>query len=261
VLPWLHADLMHLSKAGDPKVLVLAALGGWLAQMLTRERAGTRDEVTSTRREIAQVIYRVTWLLLFGVSGRADPAALGGALRRLLEGWCDCLLWKGPVCCGDPHGVVIGCALVEGGSIQGIDPFGGRRWVVHYPLLEHWGAQFGIAPPDVLASRFFAKLCCVADLNPFGVASREVPAALVALGAGHLAVGDPGRIADRLRDQGLNDRIVDERRVALPEMIVSAVLLASAGAARPTQESQFTKLVLSQVVADQTVILLYPVRS
>ena len=50
-------------------------------------------------------------------------------------------------------------------EIERIDPWGGRRWVMHYPLLSYWGEQFGIVPPDVLASRIFALICCLARLE------------------------------------------------------------------------------------------------
>jgi hypothetical protein len=257
VLPWLHPDPAKPSSAGDPKALVLAALGGWLAQMLVRERAGTANEVLSTRREIAQGIYRLAWVLLFGVSQKADAAALGVTLKRLLEAWCDGLLWRGPQCCGDPHGVVIGCATVAGGTIQGIDPFGGRRYVVHYPLLEHWGAQFGIAPLDVMASRFFSKLCCVSALPALGVASPNVPVAAVALGAGQFVVGDPKEIATLLERAKVT--IVARRSVGLPEMIASALALSGTQPS-PTQgeQRQYTALVLDDFVANQTVMLFLP---
>jgi hypothetical protein len=264
VLPWLHADPAHPAAAGDPKVLVLAALAAWLESMLVREQAGTRDEILSPRREIAQVIYRAAWLLLFGVSEGADAAALGCALRRLLEAWCDALLWKGPHCCGDPHGVVIGCTVVEGGRIREVDPFGGRRYVVHYPLLEHWGAQFGLAPLDVTAARFFSKLCCLAGLPALGVDRPDVPVVLVPLGNGYLAVGDPPGIAARLNEAKVS--IVAQRKAAAPEMIASA--LALAGNSRPTTtapsqaaQTRYTSLVLADFVADQTVMLLTPVSS
>ena len=254
VLPWLHPDPTHPAAAGDPKALVLAALGGWIAQMLVREQAGLAGEVTSPRREIAQGIYRIAWVLLFGVSQDARPEELGGTLKRLLEAWCDGLLWKGPECCGDPHGVVIGCAVVAGGVIQEIDPFGGRRYVVHYPLLAHWGTQFGIAPPDLTLSRLFSTLCCVASLP--AVAPREpvVPAGLATLGNGYLAVGDPKDIAAQVEQQKL--QIVSERPAGLAEMIASALTLI--GTQRSTANRQYTALVLSDLVAEGTVMLLLP---
>jgi hypothetical protein len=59
---------------------------------------------------------------------------------------------------------VIGCASVSGGRIQSVDPWGGRRWVVHYPLLSYWGQLFGITPLDAIASKIFGLICCIAGL-------------------------------------------------------------------------------------------------
>jgi len=252
-LPWQHADPVHPASAGDPKALALAALGGWLAQMLVRERAGTSTELLSSRRAIAQLVYRYAWLMLFGVSGMADPAALGRAIKRLLEHWCEGLLWKGPQCCGEPHGVVIGCVVVEGGTIQGIDAFGGRRYVMHYPLLEHWGAQFGIAPLDVIASRFFSKLCCLGSLS--GSRSDQggdLTGRLIPVGVGYIAAGDPAYIDREV--QKLNP--VSRRNVGMPEMIASVLTLLGTGVRR--LELQYEALVLVDVVAEGTVMLLVP---
>jgi hypothetical protein len=265
-LPFLHADPVHPSRPGDPKVLVLAALGGWLAQMLVRDRVGTTSEVKSARRLLAQEIYRMAWLLLFGVSAKADQAALGGALKRLLEGWCCELLWTGPECRCDPDGVVIGCVVVEGGTIQHIDPFGGRRWVIHYPLLEHWGAQFGIAPFDLSVSRFFSKLCCISALAAPTAAADTTPWQRVPIGDGILYVGDLARPMEEVRP-----RIASQRQVGLAEMIASIVTLLTRrpSAAQPQPPEQppppaeqparrFTALVLTDVVAEGTVMLLMP---
>jgi len=253
VLPWLHIDPTHPDSSGDPKVLVLAALGGWLMQMLVREGAGTATEALTPRRLIAQAIYRLAWLFLFGLSEKADPAALGSTLRRLLEAWCDGLLWKGPQCCGDPHGVVIGCAVVEGGTIQRIDPWGGRRYVVHYPLLAHWGAQFGLAPLDVSAARFFSTLCCIGNLPGIGVDTPEIPSGLLPIGGGYLALGDPANFSSQLERQKIIT--VAQRPVGLPEML--ALIVTLVGTTRK-DNNQFTALELADFAAGQTVVLFYP---
>lgn len=253
VLPWLHTDPTDESRAGDPKALVMAALGAWLAQLLVREHFGTTGSVTSTRREIAQGIYRIAWLLLFGVPQKADPAALGCTLQGLLESLCDELLWNGPRCCCEPHGVVIGCAEVAGGTIQKIDPFGGRRYVIHYPLLAHWGAQFGIAPLDITLMRFFSKLCCVSSLRAATVDQPSIDPLVTQLGAGFIAVGEPAAVAARLKGKN----IMTVRRVSTAEMIVSALTLI--GTNRSTPEPPYTALTLADLVADQTVTLLIPV--
>jgi hypothetical protein len=253
VLPWLHTDPTDESRAGDPKALVMAALGGWLAQMLVREQYGTANSVNSTRREIAQGIYRIAWLLLFGIPEKADPAVLGCTLQRLLESLCDELLWSGPQCRCDPHGVVIGCAVVQGGTIQQIDPFGGRRYVIHYPLLEHWGAQFGIAPLDITLTRFFSKLCCVSSLRAATVDQPTVGPLVAELGGGYITVGEPDAVAAQLKGKS----IVSVRRVSTPEMIASALTLI--GTTRSTPEPSYAAVTMADLVADKTVMLLLPV--
>ena len=87
------------------------------------------------------------------------------ATQQLLSDWCCSLLYPGPSCEGDPHGVVIGCATVNSDGITHIDSWSGRRWVVTYPLLSYWGQQFGIVPLDLLASKLFSVLCCLAGLG------------------------------------------------------------------------------------------------
>jgi hypothetical protein len=268
-LPWLHADPVHPESAGDPKVILLAALGGWLTQAMVTER---EEDVKSSRVTIAKEIYRLTWLLLFGLSRETPADELGRMLQRLLEEWCHNLLWKGPECCGDPHGVVIGCAILEGETLHRIDPFGGRRHVVHYPLLEHWGTQFGIAPPDLTASSFFSKLCCIASLP--SVDGRGIlggKASQVEIGQGVLLYGDSASVKEALAKEN-----AEARRVGLPEMIASVVTLMQKRGSENVHVVDTTKandtttdtgstsgrfrsaLVLADVVADHTVVLLMP---
>jgi hypothetical protein len=254
-LPWLHPDPANPTATGDLKTVALSALGGWLAQMLVRERAGLPQEIVSSRREVAQGIYRLAWLLFFGLPARADPAALGASLQRLLAAWCDGLLWKGPQCCGDYHGVVIACAVVEGGTIQSIDVYGGRRYVVHYPLLEHWGAQFGIAPPDITVMHFFSKLCCVAALAPPAADQPNFNQSLVPLGGGFLAIGEPAEIVAKLKEQ--QKKIVAQRMGSAPEVIASALALIGSKPQTPPA-TNFTALILADFVAAGTVMLLLP---
>jgi hypothetical protein len=70
--------------------------------------------------------------------------------------------------------VVIGSVTVEAGNIADINPWGGRRYVVHYPLLAHWGEQLGIVPLDVMVSRLMSMVCCVAAI-PFPDFTTKVP--------------------------------------------------------------------------------------
>ena len=162
--PWLHEDPTEPGTAADPKVLVLAVLYAWLASEMARTKVGTPQEVRSAQLDTALALSRAVWRRFFATVPDTERYQLTDALQRLFQAWCKALLYPGPKCLCDPHGVVIGCVLVDGGEIRMVDPWGGRRWVVHYPLLAYWGQQFGIMPLDAIASKFFDFLCCIAEL-------------------------------------------------------------------------------------------------
>jgi hypothetical protein len=163
--PFLHVNPFNPSMPADPAVIALAILYAWFAIEVNRNQDQASVTLATPRLKLAASSYFAASRLLFDVSPNAGTSNLAGALKRLLAAWCKSLLYPGPQCEGDPHGVVIGCATIAGGAIQGIDPWGGRRWVVHYPLIEYWGRQFGIAPPDLIASKLFDLICCVARLT------------------------------------------------------------------------------------------------
>lgn len=198
--PWLHADPTNTASTGDPKSLILAALGSWLMQLTAQAGVGTAGETELARRKAAAALYQGAWLLLFGVDDAGDKADVGAAVRELFAGWCQHLLYPGPSCEHEPDGVVLGCTVVSGGQLGPIDPFGGRRHVVHYPLLAHWGAQLGLAPPDVVASRFLSTICCVAGLAAPSV-EPVAEATLVQVGAGYLAFGTADEVAAAVQEE------------------------------------------------------------
>jgi hypothetical protein len=185
--PWADANPFNPGEAADLKVLELAffyALTvGYLAQGDQRALPAA-----ASYRAVA------TSLDSSALSSSTEAEAFLIATQQLLSDWCCSFLYPGPRCQGDPHGVVIGCATVNGDGIAHIDPWSGRRWVVTYPLVSYWGEQIGIVPPDVLASKLFSVVCCLAGLGasfltgvtkPVSDATvREVP-----VGAGTLRVG------------------------------------------------------------------------
>lgn len=198
-LPWLHADPVDPSVAGDPKALVLAALGGWLTKTLAAHRTGTNEEF-SAKRSLVTGLYEAAWLLFYGQQQGTTPAETSDAICHLFRDWCEAFLYKGPKCAGDPHGVVIGCTVVTGGTIGDIDPYGGRRWVLHGPLIGHWTSQLGIAPLDIIASRFMSQLCCVASLPGIG-ALPAFPVVVQKLSSGFLTFGTPDEVKQQLQDE------------------------------------------------------------
>jgi hypothetical protein len=202
-VPWLHENPGLPGEAADPKVLVLALL--WA---LIQARGLGTPAVIAAFNQFA-------WKAFYG-NAPFDPSFdAATAFSQLFAAWCKSLLYPGPRCeCGcDPHGVIIGCAQVEGGTLQMVDPWGGRRWVVHYPLLSYWGKQFGIMPFDALASKFFDLLCCIAHSLPgprdvgldtasgVGAAPPTVPATPV--GTGVFFVAPPEEAQARLAGMGV----------------------------------------------------------
>ena len=215
-IPWLHPDPQTPNAAADPKVIVLAILYALSVSRIVQRGPGATDDVRREQEAIAAALNVSAWRLLYGNAAANEQADLVEALRKLFAAWCKALLYPGPRCeCGcDPHGVVIGCAQVDGGTIRTIDAWGGRRWVVHYPLLAYWGKQFGVQPLDALASRFFDLICCVAHVYPArdatglatGLSTRGsigAQSAVVPFGASVLIFDEPANVARRLAELGL----------------------------------------------------------
>jgi len=198
-MPFLHDDPVDRNVAGDPKALVLAGLGAWLTRILASHRSGPVEEYSS-KRTLATGLYEGVWMLFYGQQQGLTPAATSEALCLLFRDWCEAFLYKGPKCQGEPHGVVIGCTTVTGGTIGDIDMYGGRRWVMHGPLIGHWMGQIGLAPVDVMASRFMSQLCCVASLPSIGVLDA-LPAIVIKLNRGYLTFGAPDDVKAKLQSE------------------------------------------------------------
>jgi hypothetical protein len=163
-IPWAHENPFNPGQPAGPKVIGLAVMYSLLAGQIAS--ADSDENEVSSKVRVAAELYRMTARLLdrkFDEPNELERVTI--AVQQLLSDWCCSFLYPGPCCEGEPHGVVIGCAVVCGGEIKRIDPWGGRRWVMHYPLLSYWGEQFGILPPDALASRIFGLICCLARLE------------------------------------------------------------------------------------------------
>jgi hypothetical protein len=229
--PWSHPDPNGTAVPADPKVDLLAAVYALLALDAGRypdngQAAAAGDVQALTR------VYEAAWHVLFRVAPDAPGRQLTEALHQLFRDWCDALLYPGPTCAGEPHGVVIGCALVQGGDICDIDPWGGRRWVVHYPLLSYWLEQFGVTPPDVLASRLFDLVCCIAchlrtpptpsrsPQQPEGSTTHLTTSVFSNQGS-HLVFGGPDDARRRLDEMGL--KMAGARPVGLTDFVGRAI--------------------------------------
>jgi hypothetical protein len=159
--PWCEVD--RQGQPAAPKAVALAIMYSLLAGTIATEEVKSGEH---PKAQAAADLFRAT-LALFEAEGweKGDLDKVAARVRQLLADWCCSLLYPGPYCDCDIHGVVIGRAIVCGDEIESIDPWAGRRWVMHYPLLAYWGEQFGIVPPDVLASRLFDLICCLSRLE------------------------------------------------------------------------------------------------
>ena len=159
----LMADPAH--GAQDMKLLLLAAIYSYFTDV-TQKSGGA----WTAQRLAASRLYAAAWLLL-GVNVNAQNATdaqkqeLARILANLFQCWCDAMLYPGPRCESEHHGVYLGCATVNRtGQILTFDMWEGRRQVLTGPLLEHWLGVFGIAAPDVIAARLAQAICCAAGL-------------------------------------------------------------------------------------------------
>ncbi len=162
-----------------PKTMMLAAVYAWLANSFDPAKGFPQGtNVTPAQfdgqRLLATWIYLTAWRLLFGADAAAPatPDArkkLADLLDSLMAQWCDGFLYTGPRCPAEFHGVVLGTATVDkNGFVLGFDLWQGRRWVLTGPLLNHWAAQVGLAPLDVVVGRFVRAVCCVGMQNIVG---------------------------------------------------------------------------------------------
>lgn len=201
--PFLHADPYRPAQPADPKVVALAVLYGWLAGEARRHQLGQEGGATTPALRQAALLTQAAWGILFGVRKGADHTRLGEVLRRLLAAWCRSFLYPGPRCDGEPHGVVLGCVRVEGGDVRELDPWGGRRYVLHGPLLTYWGEQVGIAPLDLTVGRLVALVCCLSRLPLPG--SQRDSDGVIDLQGGYLVQGRDAEAEASLRVRSLRE--------------------------------------------------------
>ena len=160
--PWRELD--ERGRPAGPRAAALAIVYALLAGTIATEDVvkGENPKVKAA----ADLFQATATLLQAEASKTGELDKLAVKVRQLLADWCCSLLYPGPTCDCEIHGVVIGRAILCGDEIESIDPWAGRRWVMHYPLVAYWGEQFGVVPPDILASRLFDLICCVSRLEP-----------------------------------------------------------------------------------------------
>lgn len=164
--PWLYGDPLQ-PRPTDWRSVALTIVYRFLLWHLRNYRDGMPQPDVEEAWSAAGHLLRPFLNAFYNGAEDNGPLESGiDALRRLLCAWCESFLYPGPQCAEEPHGVVVGCVSIAGGDIVTINPWGGRRHVLHAPLLAHLGEQLGITAPDVLASRVMAMVCCLGGLRP-----------------------------------------------------------------------------------------------
>jgi hypothetical protein len=199
-----------LADAGECNLrgLMLALVCGWFKGMLLQSgcpqpSAGEDDDpVAQARLLSAWIVCRIAWRVLFGIDvAKVQGTNVERGLRELFAVWCEGLRYKGPRCDQHAHGIILGCLQVSPkGRVLCFDEWRHRRHVLLGPLLTHWGAQFGLPPLDLAASRLARWICCLAA-NPMpklpdGIALSEL--STMALAGGAIAAGRPLVAGERL---------------------------------------------------------------
>lgn len=168
--------------------LVLAALHGYLA---------TADKYKAS----AQSQLVVSYLMSSVMSGLLDldTGAMTDATRRHLDvavtelaaALCDGLMYPGPRCLEDHHGVFLGCVrLSRTNAVEVFTPWVCRREVLTGPLLNWWLCQVGARPLDVLVNRVAASQC-------EAVTTQATDPTGVILRSHHLTDAVDGQVTDR----------------------------------------------------------------
>lgn len=236
--PFLHDDPLQPGTPADPKVLLAAVLYGWLASEEARHRLGTDQQVWTGRLSLAMFLYRLGLAFLFKAPSLEDQRTISEMLQRLYEAWCRGFLYPGPRCQGEPDGVILGCVQVAGGDMTTLDPWQGRRYVVHYPLLAHWGEQIGLTPLDVMVSRAMGLVCCLANLPVAlpawpGVDRPETGVGFVPMGRAYFVTAPSTFASVRQLEGRLN--IVRREPVSALTLVNRAVALLQEPPAQPAR--------------------------
>ncbi len=165
--------LDSVKDASDvPRTILLAALYTWLTNMFGSANGYPPPDprarnVFDGQRVIATWLYLIAWRMLFGAGAAAPDSPdsrqkLASLLDSLMAEWCAGFFYAGPRCPAKFHGAVLGTLTVNAdGQVTALDMWKGRRWVLTGPLLNHWGAQLGLAPIDVVAGRLVTSICCL----------------------------------------------------------------------------------------------------
>jgi hypothetical protein len=147
------------------RTLLLAAIWGWVRGLTgTAPCTDPPDQPDQTRLALAALVAWLSWQILWKIDlTDAKAAEAERCLRQLFEDWCHEFNYRGPRCCDNHHGIILGRVTISRkGRVLCFDAWAHRRYVLTGPLVSHWTGLFGVAPVDVMATRLAGWICCVA---------------------------------------------------------------------------------------------------
>jgi hypothetical protein len=151
-------DVTYAGGKQTVGALLMAALQGYLA---------TADKYHASAQSQLIVSYLLSsvmgGLLDLDVAAMTDAnrATLSTAVTELAAGLCDGLMYPGPRCYEDHHGVFLGCVVLSPrtNGVEAFSPWLCRREVLLGPLINWWLCQLGSRPLDILINHLAASQC------------------------------------------------------------------------------------------------------
>jgi|GEM_PF-5349300 len=185
--------------------------------------------------------------------------ALSAAAAALAEDLCKGMLYPGPRCLDEHHGVYLGGMHRLLHDQRGFDQWLCRREVLTGPLVNWWLCQFGIPGVDEIMNRLSQMICEIAATSEQNgttisnagdlmrltggvIAERRdvTPATFYASIARMLTATDPGGGVVKLDTTAPNGKTM-------------SMLVPASAAPSETTGSEVTRLASAQLVADRTV--------
>lgn len=146
-------------------------IGSWLAFVMHGylATADKYDASAQSRLIVAYLLKSVmAGLLDIDMTSIGDDVRgeLSIAVNEMSQDLCTGLLYPGPRCHDEHHGVYLGSVLMSlGGGVEFFDEWACRREVLTGPLLNWWLCQFGAVPLDILVNDVARASCDAAATN------------------------------------------------------------------------------------------------
>ena len=146
-------------------------LGAWLLLFLSNylANADANDAAPQSRLMAAYTLHNAAaWLWDVDLSSVGDDVLteISNAINEAGQDLCHGLLYPGPRCRDDIHGVYLGeLVMTANGVVTGFSPWPCRREVLTGPLINWWACQFGVLPIDIKMNEIAYDNCNTPNRN------------------------------------------------------------------------------------------------